>query len=311
MNETTSWLCTLAVDLGGTKVEAALVRGGTVLAGTRHRTPTGRAADAAALTAAVEDVVRRTLASRPAAARIDGAGIGSAGPVDRHAGTISPLNLPVADFPLAAVVSETLREVVREDVPVTLALDGTCIALAEARHGAARDVASSVSMVVSTGVGGGIVLNGDVVPGDSGNAGHVGQLRLSATAPVDSAREDTVEEIASGPASVRWAQAQGWTGETGEDLSRDAAAGDGLARAAIVRSATAVGQGIASMGALLDVRRYVIGGGFSFVSDDYVQLVQDAARAAAVLPASHVTEVVRAELGGDAPLVGAACLATP
>ena len=226
--------------------------------------------------------------------------------MDRHAGTISPLNLPVEDFPLAWVVAD----VVGDDVPVVLALDGTCIALAEARYGAARDVDSSVSMVVSTGVGGGIVLGGAVVPGDSGNAGHVGQLRLAATRPVDDPREDTVEEIASGPGSVRWARAQGWRGDTGEELSRAAAAGDEIARAAIVRSATAVGQGIASMGALLDVRRYVIGGGFSFVSSDYVELVQQAARAAAVLPASHATEVVRAELGGDAPLVGAACLAS-
>ncbi len=306
MTETTSPPCTLAVDLGGTKVEAALVRDGVVLEGTRHRAPTGRSADADALTAAVRDVVGRTLAAVPAGARIDGAGIGSAGPVDRHAGTISPLNLPVEDFPLAWVVAD----VVGDDVPVVLALDGTCIALAEARYGAARDVDSSVSMVVSTGVGGGIVLGGAVVPGDSGNAGHVGQLRLAATRPVDDPREDTVEEIASGPGSVRWARAQGWRGDTGEELSRAAAAGDEIARAAIVRSATAVGQGIASMGALLDVRRYVIGGGFSFVSSDYVELVQQAARAAPRHPATHAPQGGRAGRGGAAPLVGAACLAS-
>ena len=307
VSETTPRACILAIDLGGTKVEAALVRDGVVLEGTRHRTPTGRAADATALTAAVRETVDRTLASAPADARVVGAGIGSAGPLDRDAGTISPLNLPVTDFPLAAVVAD----VVGDDVPVTLALDGTCIALAEARYGAARDADSSVCMVVSTGVGGGIVLGGRMLAGDSGNAGHIGQVRLTPSRSVTSAREDTLEEIASGPASVRWARTQGWTGETGEELSRDAAAGDETARATIVRSATAVGQAIASVGALLDVRPYVIGGGFSFVSDDYVHLVQEAARAAAVLPTSRASEVVRAELGGDAPLVGAACLATP
>ncbi|QKJ20389.1 ROK family protein [Microbacterium hominis] len=295
---------TLAVDLGGTKVEAALVtEDGAIVPGSRHRAPTGPAAGAAEVDAAVREVVVRakTSADRPIAA----AGIGSAGPIDRDAGTVSPLNLPLDRFPLVASV----RAAIVDDVPAHLALDGTCIALAEARFGAARGIADSMSMVVSTGVGGGIILGGRPVPGATGNAGHIGQLRLSPNAPRHGAREGTVEELASGPASVAWAREHGWIGDSGEDLAHDAAAGDPTARAAIERSAEAVGQAVAGVSALLDIRLFVIGGGFSFAAPDYVELVEAAARAAAVLPGGRHVRAVRAGLGNEAPLVGAACLA--
>ncbi|WES66056.1 ROK family protein [Microbacter sp. GSS18] len=296
----------LAVDLGGTKVEAALVADdGTIVAQSRHRAPTGPSAGADIVDAAVREVVEAALAAAASGASIAAVGIGSAGPIDRHAGTVSPLNLPLDGFPLV----DSVRAALRDDVPVRLALDGTCIALAEARFGAAKDTADSVSMVVSTGVGGGIILDGRSVQGGSGNAGHVGQLRLSSRAPRGGARDGTLEEIASGPASVAWARDQGWAGTSGEDLARDAAAGHPVARAAIERSAEAVGQAVAGMLALLDIPRFVIGGGFSFVAPDYVALVEAAAHAAAVLPRGHEVRVLRAGLGGDAPLIGAACLA--
>jgi glucokinase len=223
--------------------------------------------------------------------------------VDAPSGTVSPLNLPIESFSLLEVATRALEQ----EVPARLGLDGVCIALAEARYGAARDAASSVSLVVSTGVGGGIVWNGRPLEGQRGNAGHIGQLRVSMEAD-DGPRAGTVEDIAAGPGSVRWARGRGWTGSTGEDLARDAAAGDATARAAIVRSATAVGHALAGVSALLDIDRFVIGGGFSFAAPDYVELARSTAREFAILPATRAIEVRRAALGADAPLVGAACL---
>lgn len=118
----------------------------------------------------------------------------------------------------------------------------------------------------------------------------------------------TLEEIASGPASAAWAQAQGWTGATGEDLARDAAAGDPIARAAIERSARAVGEALADAATLVDLDVVAIGGGFSRVSDDYIDLVQQALTASAVHAYSQATRVVRSGLGDEGPLIGAAAL---
>lgn len=290
----------LAVDFGGTKVEAALVADGALVPGTRARRPTGPTATAAELDDAVRAVVREALGERSVTA----VGIGSAGPVDTVHGLASPLNVPAwRDHPL--------RDVVAAAVPgaaVTLAIDGLAITLAEARYGAARGSSNVLGMVVSTGVGGGLVLDGRGIQGASGNAGHIGHVQVTGfDDPCLCGRHGCLEAIASGPNSVRWARAQGWTGMTGEDLAA-AAPTDPIARAAIERSARAVGLAVASASALVDLDVVAIGGGFSHSAPDYLELVRAAAdegfgfvRATRILPAG---------LGGEAPLIGAAALAT-
>lgn len=294
----------LAIDLGGTKVEAALVDDrGRIVPGTRTRAATGAAAaaDPAALERAVTEVIDACRA-HPDWHRVTAAGIGSAGPIDIAAGTIAPINLPAAHgLPLAGLVARAsgLAE-------VTLRLDGTCIALAEAWLGAARGIRNAIVFVVSTGVGGGIVSDGRLIAGASGNAGHLGQV-IVADISTDAAAA-TVEQRASGPHTVRWARAQGWTGQTGEDLAADYRAGVPVAIDAVARSAAAVGVGVANAATLLDLELAVVGGGFSFVADDYPERVEAAARAAAVNGYAARVRVVRPALGGDAPLIGAAAL---
>lgn len=292
----------LAVDLGGTKAEAALVDAdGSIVEGSRSRAATGPDATPERLRAALAEVVGHCRA-HPDWARVVAAGIGAAGPIDLHAGTTSPVNLPHSrGFPVAAAVRE-LSGLDR----VALRLDGTCIALAEAWAGAARGVRNAIVFVVSTGIGGGIVSDGRLVSGASGNAGHLGQLVIDQTAPT--LVEGTVEGIASGPRSVAWARGRGWPGETGEQLAADCAAGDEVAVAAVARSARAVGVGLADVATLLDTELAVVGGGFSFVSADYADLVEAAAHAHSVNTYARGLRVVRAALGGDAPLVGAGAL---
>ncbi|QYM64119.1 ROK family protein [Microbacterium sp. Se5.02b] len=292
----------LAVDIGGTKMEAALVdEHGVLVDRSRSRQATGRAATAASLDAAVVAIVEHALGALPVDAELVGAGVGSAGPVDRIAGSITPVNMPLArGYGLVDAVRAAASAILGRTLPTRLGHDGGALALAESWLGATQGAGASLSIVVSTGVGGGFVVNGAYIPGATGNAGHLGQVRREGGL--------TLEEIASGPASAAWAQQQGWGGATGEDLARDAAAGDRLARAAIERSARAVGEALADAATLVDLDVVAIGGGFSRVSPDYIDLVQEALTASAVHEYSRRTRVVRSGLADEGPLIGAAAL---
>ena len=121
----------LAVDLGGTKIEAALVDlDGTVMPGTRARRATGSAIDAEHLRASIIEVVDAALTLLPAGTTLQGAGIGSAGPVSLDAGEVMPINMPgIGRFALRETVAERVHRVF-PGAPVRLRHDGTCIAFA-------------------------------------------------------------------------------------------------------------------------------------------------------------------------------------
>ncbi|WP_210508746.1 ROK family protein [Naasia sp. SYSU D00057] len=296
----------LAVDLGGTKVEAALVDSdGAVLPDSRFRAPTGPTATREDIADSIRRVVASALAATPADARLVGAGIGSAGPVDIPGGRVAPLNLPAfAGHPIVDLVREQVP-----DLPVALALDGLCIAVAEHWIGAGRGVTSMLGMVVSTGVGGGLVLGGRPVQATTGNAGHIGQIEVAGfTEPGVAGDAAMLESIASGPNTVAYANSLGWTGATGEELAAAYAEGAPAALAAVRRSAAAVGRAIASVTALCDIDLAVIGGGFSRVAPDYLDLVR-ASRDRDTTPAFvRRAEIVLSGLGSEGPLVGAAAL---
>jgi len=299
----------LAIDFGGTKVEGALVdAGGHLLGASRHRRPTGRDASSDELAAAVVDVARHALAAKPSGAPLLGAGIGSAGPIDHVEGTVSPVNVPAwRGFPLRDLVRSVMSEQVT-NARVLLATDGLACSLAEHWVGAGRGVANMMGMVVSTGVGGGLILGGRPLRGATGNAGHIGHIEVSALHEESAfGQPRTLEDVASGPHSVAWARQQGWTGTTGEDLARDYERGDEVARAAITRAGTAIGQAIASAAALLDLELVVVGGGFSEATPDLFRFIRETV-------ASHDFEFVRkvrvvpSSLSGAGPLIGAAAL---
>ncbi|WP_223172016.1 ROK family protein [Microbacterium sp. NIBRBAC000506063] len=197
-------------------------------------------------------------------------------------------------------MASAAASVLGREVPAVMGHDGGCLALAESWLGATQGATASLSMVVSTGIGGGFVSDGSYASGATGNAGHLGHVHTDGGA--------MLEEVAAGPASVAWAQEQGWQGSSGEDLARSAAEGDAVARAAIERSARLVGHALADAATLLDLDVIAIGGGFSFVSDDYVDLVQHALVERAAHDYSRRTRVVRSALGDEGPLIGAAAL---
>lgn len=296
----------LALDLGGTKVETALVSpDGQVLPGSRFRAPTGRASSSEQLAQSARSVTGQAVAALPAGATLIGAGIGSAGPISVSAGLVSPLNLPAwRDYPLRALVAEYVP-----GLPVTLRMDGECIALAEHWIGAGRGVDNLMGMVVSTGIGGGLILGGRSIAGPTGNAGHIGHVEVGGfDEPCLCGGTGCVEAVASGPNTVAWARGQGWTGNTGEELATAYAAGEPIAIEAVKRSGRAIGQAIASATALVDLDVVAIGGGFSHVTPDLFDFVREAIAKRAPFPFVAKVRVVPSGLSGDGPLIGAAAL---
>jgi glucokinase len=296
----------LAIDVGGTKAEAALVdSAGVVVPGSRFRAPTGRGATSDELAASVLSVLSDALATRAPGTNLLGVGVGSAGPITVADGLVSPLNLAVwRDFPLRELVIGAAP-----DVPVTLRMDGECITLAEHWVGAAVGYDNVMGMIVSTGIGGGLILGGSAVAGPTGNAGHIGHVEVGG---FDDAclcgGIGCVEAIASGPKTVAWANAQGWVGATGEDLAASYAAGDPVARAAVERSGRAIGQAIASATALADLDVVAIGGGFSRVTPDLFGFIRDAIARRTAFGFVTKVRVVPSSLSDAGPLIGSAAL---
>lgn len=288
----------LALDIGGTKIAAGIVDdAGTVQQRFQQPTPSDSAEAAWQITA---DLIGQARSVAPVRA----VGIASAGPVALGAGTISPVNIAVwQDFPIVDRVAELTG------LPVRLGGDGLCMALGEHWRGAGRGAQFLLGMVVSTGIGGGLVLDGAPYDGRTGNAGHVGHV----VADVDGelcvcGGHGCVETIASGPRMTRWAQQQGWTGADAKELAAAAEAGDAVALAAFRRGTTALAAVIASTAAVCDLDLVVIGGGVAKAGEVLFGPLRAALTRYAGLTFIRDLRVVPAALGGDAGLVGAAAL---
>lgn len=295
----------LAVDVGGTKLAAARVAPDGTVARRRDR-PTTPADDGEALwdgLAALCDAV--TEGERPAAV-----GVGCGGPMRWPSGVVSPLNIPGwRDFPLHDRLHDRLG------VPVVVHNDAIALALGEQRHGAGRGVRSFLAVVVSTGVGGGVVIDGSVVSGPSGNAGHVGHVVVDPDGPdcVCGGR-GCLEAIARGPATVAWALAEGWSPTPGGEvdaraLAASARAGNPVALAAFTRSGQALGVALASVAAVLDLEVVAVGGGVANAGELLLGPARTAFERHARLDFLRGCRLVRTELGNDAGLVGAGVLA--
>jgi glucokinase len=193
-------------------------------------------------------------------------------------------------------------------VPATLEMDGVAITMAEHWVGAAQGVDNVMGMVVSTGIGGGLIVGGRVITGPTGNAGHIGHVEVGGMTGEDTFGNPTaLEAIASGPHTVAWARRQGFTGATGEDLAAAYAAGDPIARRAIERTGEAVGRAIASATALVDLELVAIGGGFSQSTPDLFDIVRERI-AQHYFGFVRKVRVVPSALSGEGPLIGAAAL---
>ena len=293
----------LAVDVGGTKLAAGRVDGtGRVTERAGAPTPTGHDAEALwrALAAVLDEVCRDDV---PMAV-----GVGCGGPMVWPAGEVSPLNIPAwRGFPLRARLGERFGA-----VPVRLHNDALCFAAGEHWRGAGAGAASFLGMVVSTGVGGGLVVAGRLVDGPTGNAGHVGHVVVDPHGPPCACGGvGCLEAVASGPSLAAWAQREGWRPDgaaTARAVAEDARRGHPVALAALTRAGQAIGVAIASAVHLVEVEAVAIGGGVSQAGPLLFGPVQEAFRRHAGLPYARDCRIVPAALGQDAGLVGAAAL---
>ena len=273
----------LALDIGATKVEAALVDVDGTL---RARSRINDADHHDDLITAVIELARRVMAEGP----VEVVGVGCAGPMSRGGEEVSPLNIPQwRSFPLR----RTLRDALGREVFVDG--DARALALAEGAFGAARHDRSYLSMVVSTGVGGGLVIDGELLDGESGNAGHIGHLNVVPNGNLCSC----------GAFGCLEAEASGWAIEllTGRIPTQ----ADAATR---VRTADLVGRAVGTLASVLDFNRCYIAGSVALgFGDEFFQVANKSARAMARLPYSEHLEIGRSELGADGPLLGAALVA--
>jgi glucokinase len=292
----------LAVDIGGTTFAGAVINSsGAILAHAEYPLGDGP-------TATLRRLV--TGLARPGLA---GAGIGSAGPLDLAAGTVSPVNIPGwRRFPIVAEVAGLLP-----GKPVALAGDAQCMALGEWwRGGYAGQARTLLGIVVSTGIGGGLVLDGTIYLGPTGNAGHIGHITVDATGErCPCGATGCVETIASGPAMTRWALASGWQPGGGpgtpdaKTLAADAAVGDPKAVAAFARAADALATALLTTAALCDIDTVVVGGGVAAAGPTLMDPLRQAIGERAGLPFLRRLRIEATGMGRHAGLYGAAALA--
>ncbi|MFI8299970.1 ROK family protein [Streptomyces nigra] len=298
-----------ALDIGGTKIAGALVDGHGTIA-VRAQRPTPAQEDGETVMRAVEEVVQE-LAASPLWGQVTALGIGSAGPVDASAGTVSPVNVPGwRGYPLVRRVREATG-----GLPVELIGDGVAITAAEHWLGAAQGHDNALCMVVSTGVGGGLVLGGRLHPGPTGNAGHIGHISVDLDGDLcPCGARGCVERIASGPNIARRALDAGWRPGPDGDTSAAAVAaaareGDPVAVASFERAARALAAGIAATATLVEIDIAVIGGGVGKAGDVLFTPLRKALADYATLSFVQRLTVAPARMGTDAGLVGAAAAA--
>lgn len=305
----------IGVDLGGTKILSGLVeRDGAVSARRERVTPTGSQAE---LLAALEGEVAALLEARPAAL-----GIGIPTRVDKRTGRAAgAVNLPLADVDVTGLLRS------RFGLPVGVENDGSAAALAEWRLGAGRGAQDLVMLTLGTGVGGGLVLGGELHRGHRQAAGEIGHMVVEAGGPrCGCGRRGCVEAIASRTAIVaalREAVAAGRESslaglvaahEAGRNrlrsgaISRAYRAGDPLTVEVLERAQRALGLLAGSLVNLLDPEVVVFGGGLiEALGPRFLAGIRRVAREHILLGCGkRKVRIVAAALGDDAVALGAA-----
>lgn len=304
----------IGLDLGGTQVRAALVRAGKVLVRMAARTDISGPEEVMRQFKALVAEVSRAAGSAPVRA----VGMCAPGPLDTVSGVIDHIpTLPGWEqFPLRDRLSELFG------LPAIVENDGIAAAFGEWQYGAARGLDHMVYVTVSTGIGGGVVVDGRLMHGARGMGGHVGHFTLVAEGPVCSCgRVGCFEAVAAGtafgkrvraaasgnPASYLGRMAEHETLE-GRHAVEGARAGDAACLALVAEEADWLGSGFASLLHLYSPQMIVMGGGVSAAFDLLEPGIRARIRRDAMAPFREVP-VVPASLGDDAGLVGVADLA--
>ncbi len=307
---------TCGVDVGGTKIAAAVVEtDGTVVEQTRVDSP-------AASVQAIEDAITALVGELGSRHDLAGVGVGAAGYVDSgRAVVMSAPNLALRDLDLRADLER------RTGLPVVVENDANAAAWGEFAFGAGRDADDLLLVTVGTGVGGGIVIAGELYRGASGMAAEIGHVRVVPGGVLcGCGNRGCLEQYGSGRALVRMTHEQARTDPraaalieraggdpdeiTGQQVTEAAHEGDAFAIARLAELGRWLGEGIASISAVLDPGLVVVGGGVGDAGDLLLEPIR-AAFVSEIIGSGHrrVPQVRLAELGNDAGVIGAADLA--
>jgi glucokinase len=275
----------LAVDIGSTKIAAGVVdETGAVLRSAVRPTPSGP--DGERVFAALLEAVD---AADPSG--VVACGVGTIGPMTLRGQTVSPLNTPGwrGGFPLLSRLSEAVR------MPVTIDNDAKALAVGEGWKGAGRGAGSFLAMVVSTGVGGGLVVDGRLLDGVQGNAGHVGHVVVvPGGAACGCGGRGCLEAEISGTGIRR---------RLGVD-AREAGPEE------VQRAGRLLGEGLASVANLLDLGVIAVGGSVALgFGEPFFAAANQAFSRTSRLEFTRDCRIVPVGLGAEGPLVGAAALA--
>lgn len=310
----------LGIDIGGTKLAVGLVTpAGELVA--QDRVPTLASEGPDQVIVRLIDLCRRVVAQAGIAwSQVLAAGVGCGGPLDPRTGVIKdPPNLPGwVEVPLVRLLEEALG------VPVYLDNDANAAALGEHRFGAGRGVANMVYLTISTGVGGGVVVGGQLYQGENGNAGEIGHMSLVFDGrPCNCGSRGCLEAYASGTSIAARAREAVLAGEesllvslagspeaiTGETVMAAMQQNDRLALRIWEETMEILGAGVANVINIFNPRRVVLGGGITNFGDLLFEPVRRIALGRAMGPLAEVVEILPAELGGEVGILGAAAVA--
>jgi glucokinase len=309
--------CVIGVDLGGTKLTAGVFDGEL---GVHHRVQRRAPVEGQSL---VLDAVVEAVGEARSAAACDVAAVGIGIPclIDQGTGiAVMAVNLPLADVPFRAVMAERLG------LPVFVDNDANLAMLAEHRAGAARGARDAAMLTLGTGIGGGLILGGELYRGAVGAAAELGHMVIEQDGPPcqgNCPNHGCLESLASGTALAREALAMARdapdsplgaalaagreiTGALVTELAHD---GDSVAREAIALIGARLGVGIANLVNIFNPEVVVVGGGVIAAGDLLLEPARQVVAERALRPSRDLVRIVRASFGVESGMVGAATLA--
>ena len=310
----------VGVDVGGTKIAAALVSADGGLLGPVAEAPTpAREGAQAVLDAIASSVTTLIDTGAPAARRVRLApvavGIGSAGVIDAGRGVVASATDTITGWPGTDIAGGVAGRLLAagaapRDVLVHVDNDVNAHAAGEARFGAGRGRSSALVVAVGTGVGAALVLDGRIHHGAHFLAGEMGHMPsgTAGSEPCTCGRSGHLEAIAAGPQIARrYREATGAVDVTGaHQVERLADAGDAVAQRVYREAAIALGKAIAAVVTVLDPERVIVSGGLARSGDLWWGPLRETVRAEVVGLVADDLELVPAALGTTAPIVGAA-----
>ena len=308
----------VGVDVGGTNVKVALVdkTGSIVYTDTvPTRAEMGYEYTISNIIKAISDVIKESKVAKDA---VEGIGFGFPGQIDCDNGIVrlAP-NIPGwVDIPIADIVSKEFG------VPVKVDNDVRCAALAELNYGAGKGTTNMICITVGTGIGSGLIVNGKLVRGASNAAGELGHIKLQMEGgPLCGCGDQgCLEAFASGPAIVAMAEEyiKGGKSTKYRELAKNeitpyyvceaAKQGDVVAKKIFEIIGTYIGTGLASVVNLLNPEKIVIGGGVADAGDFLFNPIKEALKKRTMPIQGSAVQVVHAELGNTAGVIGASLL---